>query len=596
MNALADGGRREARSRRGEGGVRLGSVPHRETATPSPRSVIDDLVSRAYGGARNLEDLLSALLRGICELTGASAGQLYLRESGTVVLGRNGGALTVDWLSHAAPLGDAAARAPGGAAVDEAVHAAEWQEHHGYREGIAHGPAGDAGRELVIPVTYCQSPVGELRLTGAACGDGEDHLHKLLSELASAVAMFEKRYFVQRWTRQHLGRPMLLVGLHPALRALDELVEKAAATHIPVLITGEFGTEKELLAAALHACGPRRAGRFVEVNCAAQSATDLMPLPADWLTQMSGGTLFINGIDELSLHAQRQLLQQFQAYPGRWGDAGEHERQPRLIAAATTDLHALAEDGRFSKALLAELDYLQVALPPLRNRPHDLETHVAYLLEKHGWRVADKHTPVLIEMCRNYGWPDNLLEMERVIARLAVMSGTRPIDRATIVQYAPRLAGLEVDRDPGASPRATSAPLSTVEQWVRHLLAGTVPDADMNKLHESLQRALRFLAEHCCEQISLTQLASHSHVSGSHLSHLFRTLLNTTFKTLLGRLRIEKACQALTEDPRARITDVAMDSGFTDLSHFEKLFRRIVGESPREYRRHMSGDGSGDAA
>ena len=68
------------------------------------------------------------------------------------------------------------------------------------------------------------------------------------------------------------------------------------------------------------------------------------------------------------------------------------------------------------------------------------------------------YTPALIEICRCYGWPDNLLEMERALARLAVMSGTHSIDRSTIVQYAPQLAGLEVDRGPDAARRPPSAP------------------------------------------------------------------------------------------------------------------------------------------
>ncbi|WP_456297712.1 helix-turn-helix transcriptional regulator [Elstera litoralis] len=94
-----------------------------------------------------------------------------------------------------------------------------------------------------------------------------------------------------------------------------------------------------------------------------------------------------------------------------------------------------------------------------------------------------------------------------------------------------------------------------------------------------------YLGEHYAQPVSLDELASHAHVSRSHLSFLFRTELHTAFKTLLGRLRVQKASELLSTDLRQPITDVAMSVGFADLSHFEKSFRRQWGKSPREFRR-----------
>ncbi|WP_163547000.1 helix-turn-helix transcriptional regulator, partial [Klebsiella pneumoniae] len=88
-----------------------------------------------------------------------------------------------------------------------------------------------------------------------------------------------------------------------------------------------------------------------------------------------------------------------------------------------------------------------------------------------------------------------------------------------------------------------------------------------------------YLGEHFAESISLDQLARQAHVSPSHLSFLFRSTLDIQFKTLLGRIRIHKAKEILAAQTRRQITDVAMSVGFTDLSHFEKSFRRVVGQT-----------------
>ena len=108
---------------------------------------------------------------------------------------------------------------------------------------------------------------------------------------------------------------------------------------------------------------------------------------------------------------------------------------------------------------------------------------------------------------------------------------------------------------------------------------------ELAKLHDGLRKALLYLGEHYAEPVSLDQLARQAHVSPSHLSFLFRSTLSTSFKPLLQRMRVDKAKELLGSGARHRITEVAMSVGFGDLSHFEKSFRRIVGQSPRDYRR-----------
>jgi YesN/AraC family two-component response regulator len=134
--------------------------------------------------------------------------------------------------------------------------------------------------------------------------------------------------------------------------------------------------------------------------------------------------------------------------------------------------------------------------------------------------------------------------------------------------------------------RCAKPPSSVTDRWVRCVVAKNF--TTLGQLHDGMQKALLHLSDHYHEPLSLGHMAKLSHVSPSHLSYLFKTSVGTTFKPFLGRVRVEKAKDILSTNGRQRITDVALSVGFTDLSHFEKLFRRLVGASPRAFRRSIA--------
>jgi AraC-like DNA-binding protein len=442
-----------------------------------------------------------------------------------------------------------------------------------------------------LPITYASEPIGELHLEWPR--NVAEAAVRVCEDFALRCAYLVKRYEVQAWAEKRLGRRLLLVGVSDALHRLEVFVEKAAHSMLPVLLKGDFGTEKALLAAAVHCCGPNRDGPFVEVNCA-----DPAGLPAQWFQQASGGTLFFNGIDELARPLQSQLPQYMHSRLGQWlvvPDAGEI----RVIASATADLAQRVQEGRFSRQLHAELDFLAIAVPPMRERPGDIHALLVAALERHRCDAHLACTDALIGISARHAWPDNLFEMERVVARLAVMTGGQPIHESDVRRHTPWLLGTgqaQVAEAPVVTmppPEATTAvrrqppaPVP-VEHWVR--CAVTRNQGGLSCLHDALRKALLYLGEHYAEPVSLGQLAGQAHVSPSHLGYLFRSVLSTTFKPLLQRIRIEKAKEILSTDARQRITEVALSVGFGDLSHFEKSFRRIVGQSPREFRRLAQG-------
>jgi AraC-like DNA-binding protein len=512
----------------------------------------DELLDSINRPFRTLPELLGALLRALADRTPLIAGSLSLRGIGTLILRRTGRETVTDWIAD--ETGASGSALP-----------------------LVHPPGAPSGPGLLIlPLAYADAPLGELRLKMMLAAGPADPETELLRHFARHCALLVKRYQVRNWSERRLGRPLLLVGLSKSLRELEGFLEISARGRLPVLLRGEFGTEKAQLAATIHCCGPSADGPFVQVDCAEPSGA-----PAQWIERAEGGTLYLGDIDELEPRLQKQLPQHLPSRLHQWLPA-PGAAKVRLIASTTADLNERARDGLFSRSLLAELDFLSATIPPLRDRPGDIEPLVCHALERNGYRAEDKSTDALISFCGDYDWPENLFELERTVARLAVLTEGRPIGIDDICRHAPAIvpAGL-----PGAAAGggADAAAAGGADHWVQCAIDGDA--ATMRGLHHALRKALTTLGSQYDEQISLGRLAGHAGVSPSHLSFLFRSVVGMPFKSLLGHIRIRKAREMLSADGRHNITQVAMSVGFSDLSHFEKSFRRIVGQSPREFRR-----------
>lgn len=465
----------------------------------------------------------------------------------------------------------------------------EFSQHHALRGGSVHLRGSSAGHTDVtavavtddktaarqrLPIRYGSEVLGELHLEGEE-GRLDGSALALGEQFAQRCAHLIKRYEAKAWAEQALSRPLLLVGAGEALKQMDEFVERAAASPLPVLLRGEFGTEKMELAAALHSGGRYRQGPFVEVNCFHPQGE-----ACDWFARAQGGTLYFHEVDELPVSLQGQLSHRMRGLPAAHADT-QATGPTRVIASTSADLEQRVREKQFSRALLAGLEFLTVDIPPLRERVEDIAALAARSLELHGFNPHVLGDDVLEVLCA-HDWPGNLLEMERVVVRLAVMTGGRCIRRDDLARHAPDLAAGNVAIDAGRAPKL---PPVIEEAAAPEPGQQDAPRAAHEGLHDGLKRALAYLKDHAAEPLTLGDLARQAHVSQSHLGFLFRSELGTTFKLLLQQLRIEHAKQLLRDGQRLRITDVALQVGFGDLSHFEKSFRRAVGVSPRSYRR-----------
>ncbi len=231
-----------------------------------------------------------------------------------------------------------------------------------------------------------------------------------------------------------------MVGSSPEMRQVFALVERVAATDATVLIRGETGTGKELVARAIHRRSSRRERPFVAVNCSAiprelmeteffghekGSFTGAVARHTGRFEQADGSTLFLDEIGELDLALQAKLLRAVQEREfTRVGSEKAIRTDVRIVAATSRDLEALVRDGRFRDDLYYRLDVIPVRLPPLRDRPGDLPALMEHFLrsfaERYG-KEAPPAPPELLAAARAYPWPGNVRELRNVCERAVLM-------------------------------------------------------------------------------------------------------------------------------------------------------------------------------
>jgi DNA-binding NtrC family response regulator len=243
--------------------------------------------------------------------------------------------------------------------------------------------------------------------------------------------------------RTLVGRPEpeTLIGESASMRSLRELVTKVAASEIPVLIQGETGTGKELVARAIHAQSRRRDGPFVAVNCAAIPAalleselfghvrgafTDARQDRSGLCLKADGGTLLLDEIGDLPLELQPKLLRMLVERAVRpVGSDRELPFDARVIAATHRDLRTEVEEGRMREDLFFRLEVLTVEVPPLRARGSDSLLLAQRFIERaarNSGRSVVGLTPAAAERILVYSWPGNVRELENAMERSVALA------------------------------------------------------------------------------------------------------------------------------------------------------------------------------
>ena len=230
-----------------------------------------------------------------------------------------------------------------------------------------------------------------------------------------------------------------LVGASPAMREVYRKIQLYAPSDAAVIVTGETGTGKELVARALHAQGPRRAGPFVAVNCSAIAAelleselfghekgsfTGAQRTHRGRFERAHGGTIFLHEVGDMPLPAQAKLLRVLEeGMVERVGAERPVAVDVRVVGATNVPLERAVHDGRFRADLYHRLAVLRIALPPLRQRPEDIPLLVEHFLRffrRKYARPVERLTPEAMALLDAYLWPGNVRELRNVLERVFV--------------------------------------------------------------------------------------------------------------------------------------------------------------------------------
>lgn len=280
---------------------------------------------------------------------------------------------------------------------------------------------------------FLEKPVGLARLL--------EKIQQVEQDLAVAEDVVEVRQVAAE-----APLPLSVIGAGPAMREVFSLVRRVADTPWSVLIYGETGTGKELIARLLHQISPQRDAPFVEVNCAAipealfeselfgherGAFTGAARQRRGRFELAQGGTLFLDEVGELPLALQSKLLRALQEQRiTRVGGEQDIAVDARVVTATNRDLRGMVEAGAFREDLYFRLNVFEIEVPPLRRRREDIPALVDLFVERYARRPAQL-APETLDLLIKYPWPGNVRELEHLIQRsltLARSNILRPVD------------------------------------------------------------------------------------------------------------------------------------------------------------------------
>ena len=452
-----------------------------------------------------------------------------------------------------------------------------------------------SNKPLVIPISYASKKIACLFIQLGQKSERPGYL-KFIKMLANKLKIIIMRNRIRCMTKIKFNKELFLIGQSEVSHNLELMIESASDSDLPVVLSGEVGCEFVHVACAIHFSGSRANKPFVEVDCPTLTSECSDVNPVDWFNQAQGGTLYLNQVDLLDQTIQCRLSALIEPVTSQRLGSMHRSDLPktRIIVSTTQDLTKLVQQKKFTYCLYAELNFLRITLPPLRHRGSDIVSQIDYFLLMHCKDEKKTLSKRALFSLAHYNWPGNYTELQQVIAHVSTMNRSGRIGLSDIETYAPHcLATGDLDDKVVTQCESTkitrrSNPKTESKDQILALKLLANESTFLRALHPSLRKALVYIKDNYQEHLTLPVLASHACISASHLCYLFRTELDTTFKSLLGTIRIEQAKQLLSGDTNDAITKISLDVGFRDLSHFERTFRRLVGLNPREYKRVSS--------
>jgi Nif-specific regulatory protein len=421
-------------------------------------------VSALFVGAFDPDALLRVILDAVTELLSAEGGSIALLDEETGELA---------FTTTVGPVGLGQFRIALGQGI------AGWVAEHGtpvIANDVTRDPrfypgvdrrSGFATRSILgVPLRLHDRVVGALEAlnTSRPGGFTEEDLHFLTAFAGLAAVAIDRARAVESLRRAHSAvreevdhRYALVDGENPAWQDVVDTARTAAAAKTTILLLGESGVGKEILARAIHRWSPRAEGPFVAVNCVALtpelleselfghekgSFTGAIAQKKGKFELADGGTIFLDEIGDLPATLQAKLLRVLQEREfQRVGGLKDIHTDVRVIAATNRDLRAALQAGSFRQDLFYRLNVVSITLPPLRERPEDVVPLAERFLARYARELTRprRFAPGVLAMLRAYAWPGNVRELQNAIERAVVLSKTEVVEER---DFPPEIRGV----------------------------------------------------------------------------------------------------------------------------------------------------------
>jgi two-component system response regulator AtoC len=404
------------------------------------------------------------------------------------------------------------------------------------------------------------SAFGEAGLIVKAMKQGaSDFLSKPLEreEVRGAVENVLEKATLQ-WEVEHLREQVLRGQLErrrseydgvfensPRMKAIKEMIDQVADTDATVLVWGESGVGKELVARAIHDCSPRRERTFVKVNCAALPLelleSELFGYERGAFTGAhkrkpgkfelaDGGTIFLDEIGEMPLPLQAKLLHVLQDREfARLGSGRDIKVDVRVVASTNKDLEKAVAQGLFREDLYYRLNVVNILVPPLRERPEEIPILIAHFCEKYSRQYNRQHVALsteLLERFLTHPWPGNVRELENLIKRIVVLESEDLVTQG----LTGREAGLGSSNGAGgeeaaATPVAAELDLAPAEEAPRRAPAWT-PGVGLKEVsRQAAQAAERIVMKQVLEEVRWNRTEAARRLEISYKALLYKIRL-----------------------------------------------------------------------
>lgn len=360
----------------------------------------------------------------------------------------------------------------------ESVIMAPVRDHGGKLRGLIHVTTSVGGTTLTSD---------DLEFVVGACEILAESLLNLADRRRLSRSLRQSQRQVKQ-LQQRLGDKVRIIGESPSIAEVVQQISLAAPTHATVLIRGESGVGKELVAAALHHASDRRQGPLICMNCAALSPalleselfghekgsfTGATERKSGKFEAADAGTLMLDEIGEMSPEIQAKFLRVLEGHP--FERVGGHESikvDVRVVAATNRDLQAMVKEGKFRQDLFYRLHVVEIVVPPLRERGQDCLHLADHFLQQFNVEIGRRikgFTNAAKKRLLEYSWPGNIRELKNVVERAVVLNTKDHID-ATDLALAPAVEANSVMASETASVEMTLAELEQrhIERVLRH--------------------------------------------------------------------------------------------------------------------------------